>query len=136
MILSWLQESVGAILALVLPTFNQVNKSYLKKIAVRFLIVNVVYAIIKLTVDHSDDPNGWFNSATVFYYTTAILLFFSAWEINDRLILRYQRKAKDSLLGSREYQAIIGWTLAFMVPITALCYYLGIFNCFPAMQNS
>ena len=128
MILGWLQGVVDSILAVVLATFNIVNKAYLKKIGVRFLIVNVVYAIIKLTVDHSDDPKGWLDPASVFYYASAIFLFFATWEFNDRIIARYQRKAKDSLLGSREYQAIIGWTLVFMIPISALCYYLGIFH--------
>lgn len=111
-----------------LATFKQVNKAYLKKIGIRFLIVNVVYAIIKMTVDHSDDPKGWLDTGALFYYTTAIMLFFSTWEVNDRLIARYQGKSSHQVIGSKEYQAIIGLTMAFMIPITALCYYLGIFH--------
>ena len=32
----------------------EMNKRGLKKIAVRFLIVNVVYLLIKLTIEHDD----------------------------------------------------------------------------------
>ncbi len=101
------------------------NKRGLKKIGVRFLIVNIVYFLIKLTIDHDDKVPNLFGGQALFYYSSAIVLFFGTWEINDRFINRYQQRK--GALSPKDYSAIIGWTLVIMTPITALYYYIGVF---------
>ncbi|MDC8002723.1 histidine kinase [Aureisphaera galaxeae] len=102
------------------------KKKGLQKIAVRFLIVNVVYFLIKLTIDHGGKAPNLFSGQAVFYYSSAIVLFFSTWEINDRLIKKYQERR--GALSPKDYTAIIGWTMAIMTPLAALYYYIGIFH--------
>ncbi|WP_461302366.1 sensor histidine kinase [Aureisphaera sp.] len=102
------------------------KKKRIQKTAVRFLIVNIVYFLVKLTIEHDNEEPDFFHPESLFYYSSAIVLFFSTWEINDWLINKYQHKK--GVLLPRDYSAIIGWTLAISTPLTALYYYVGIFH--------
>ncbi len=104
---------------------NYFTKKGLRKFFFRWMVVNVVYLMIKATVEHEGegfldfvDPTG------IFYYVTAFLFFMVTWEYNDRLIYE-QLKAggldlKNSLL-------IFGKTMLLLVPMTTLIYYLALF---------
>jgi len=50
------------------------------------------------------------------------------WEVNDLLIKRQLQVHENKILGSRSNLLIIGGTLALMLPLSAIIYYLGIFE--------
>lgn len=103
------------------------RKAYIKKIGLRFLVINVVYFLIKLTIDH-DDSEPFVDSPAVFYYITAFFLFMLTWEVNDWLI---RRRQKFKLLNTHEVigsMKIALLTLSIVMPVSALIYYLGIFE--------
>ena len=53
------------------------------------MVVNVVYLLIKASIDHDGKTLGSFLEPTpIFYYLTAFLFFMISWEYNDYLILK------------------------------------------------
>ena len=102
------------------------KRKALKKFGFRLLIVNLVFFLVKFTVDHGDEEADLLVGGALFYYCSAFFLILFSWEINDWLIKR-QLGSKGGLdiPGSVK---IMGWSMAFIVPMSALIYYLGIFE--------
>ena len=58
-----------------------------QKFFLRWMVVNVVYLMIKASVEHGKGGLGSLLEPTaIFYYVTAFLFFMVTWEYNDRLI--------------------------------------------------
>ncbi|MEO1012998.1 MAG: histidine kinase, partial [Bacteroidota bacterium] len=91
----------------------------------RWMLVNVVFLLIKTTIEHKDgELHEFFAPETLFYYFTAFLFFIITWELNDWLIKKEREKGKLNLRNSLK---IFGQTMAFLIPFTALVYYLALF---------
>ncbi|AUP79852.1 sensor histidine kinase [Flavivirga eckloniae] len=107
-----------------------IKTAQIKKIGFRFLVINIIFLLIKLTVNtkekhlNGEDPIN----EPVFYYVSAIIFFLLTWEINDWLI---KRKNKDVLKSNMSFYNsldVLVKTLAIMLPFMALSYYLAIFE--------
>lgn len=103
------------------------SKKRIRVLALRFLVVNVVFFSVKLTIDH-DDSNGFFGTDSLYYYLTAFFLLMTTWEVNDWLIRRARSRAPMGSLGVKEVWAVLGISLLIMAPIVGLVYYLGSFE--------
>jgi two-component system LytT family sensor kinase len=103
------------------------NYRLLRKLAIRFFLITVVFVCIKLTVN-SEYESGFFSITNLFYYSTSFFFFIITWELNEWLIKVHLRK--NMLIGLDWYSGmrILGLTLAFVTPIFALVYYLAIFR--------
>ncbi len=101
------------------------NKSYLKKLGLRVLVINIVFLAIKVFVDK--DPDAPFiNNTTLFYYFSAFTLFMVTWETNDWLIRRKgKRKQQNDLIFNIK---IFLLTQLVVLAVAATIYYLGIFE--------
>ncbi|MGY3795103.1 sensor histidine kinase [uncultured Aquimarina sp.] len=102
------------------------KKTTLKKLGIRFIIINVVYFLIKLTIVH-DEKDSIFDAPGVFYYSSAFFLFMLAWESNDWLVRRQQSKNGGGLDIKQGIQILL-INLAICLPVSALIYYLAIFQ--------
>ena len=101
------------------------SKSYLKKLGLRFLVINIVFLTIKLFVEK--DPNdSYLNNTTIFYYLSTFVLFMATWEINDYLIKKSKERSFKNELWSNVL--IFGITISFVLTLAAIIYYLGIFQ--------
>ncbi len=101
------------------------KKKAVKKFLFRWMVVNVVFFLVKFTMEHDDNAiQGFFSPTSIFYYVTAFFLFMLTWELNDWFLEKQKTKGglyfKSSLL-------IIGKNMALVIPATALVYYLGLF---------
>ena len=89
------------------------------------MVVNVVFFLIKTTMDHEDRSlTNFFNPTSLFYYSTAFLFFMVTWEFNDWLIKRERSRGKLNLKNSLR---IFAQTMALLLPLSALIYYLALF---------
>ena len=89
------------------------------------MVVNVVFLLIKTTMDHEDRSlSNFFNPTSLFYYSTAFLFFMVTWEFNDWLIKRQRLHGKLNLKNSLK---IFGQTMALLAPLSAGIYYLALF---------
>ncbi len=104
------------------------NIKRIKNLAFRFFLVNVVYFTVKLTMDHGEEGVEWFSPTGTFYYITAFILLMGTWEVNDGFIRRFQSKSISGFIQGREHFQIMGLTLALIIPLSAIIYYLGIFQ--------
>lgn len=104
-----------------------ISKAYIKKFTFRFIIINVVYFLIKSTIDHSGEVTG-FDATSLFYYLTAFFLFIFAWETNDWLIRKEVTSNQGKSLDLNNGMKIIAINMAIFIPIAALLYYLAIFE--------
>ena len=82
---------------------NFFTKKGIRKFFLRWMVVNVVYLLIKASIDHDGKGMGSFLEPTpIFYYVTAFLFFMISWEYNDYLIYKQLKKGgltlKNSLL--------------------------------------
>ncbi|MEP3383453.1 MAG: hypothetical protein ABJN84_02720, partial [Flavobacteriaceae bacterium] len=101
------------------------TKKGIYKFLFRLLVINVVFFVIKLTMEPNDDlTEGFFSPTSIFYYCSAFLLFMFTWESNDWLLDKQRLKGGLYLKSSLK---IIGKNLAMIVPLTVLVYYLGLF---------
>ncbi|WP_158259063.1 sensor histidine kinase [Flagellimonas meridianipacifica] len=101
------------------------TKKGLRKFFFRWMVVNVVYLMIKATVERDNDDFEQFISPTaVFYYVTAFLFFMVTWEYNDRLISKQMRLGGLNLKNSL---VIFAKTMLLLVPMTTIIYYLALF---------
>ncbi len=105
-----------------------ISKTYIKKFLVRFLIVNLIYFLVKLTIDHDDDDGVFFDATGMFYYFSAFFLLMLAWEINDWWIRRELNTDVGKTLDMSNGLKILGINLLIILPIAALLYYLAIFE--------
>ncbi len=103
-----------------------ITKQTIKKYGFRFLVVNVIYVMVKLTLEHKE-TFFTFNSTAVFYYLSAFFLIFYTWGINDWLIDKYAYIAGQPSLTYRLGVKILIFSMLFCVPVVALVYYIGIF---------
>ncbi|MEM9364294.1 MAG: hypothetical protein AAGA43_16755, partial [Bacteroidota bacterium] len=101
------------------------KKTRVRKFLLRWMVVNVVYLLIKASVDHDGKGFSSFLEPTpIFYYVTAFLFFMVAWEYNDRLIYR---QLKHSGLNLKNSLTIFVKTMLVLVPLTTVIYYLALF---------
>ncbi len=99
----------------------------LKKIGIRLLVINVVYFLVKLTIER-EQANDFFDSGEIFYYATTFLLFTLTWEVNDWLIQRQKTSNLVKSLNVLGSIRILMVTLFILAPISALAYYIGVFE--------
>ncbi|WP_109098609.1 sensor histidine kinase [Aquimarina sp. AU58] len=104
-----------------------ISKAYIKKFTFRFIVINVVYFLIKSTIDHSGDVTE-FDATSLFYYLTAFFLFIFTWETNDWLIRREVKSNEGKSLDLNNGMKIIAINMAIFIPIAASLYYLAIFE--------
>ncbi|TSE10721.1 hypothetical protein FOF46_03825 [Aquimarina algiphila] len=104
-----------------------ISKNYMKKFTIRFLIVNLIYFLVKFTIDHDDDGSP-FDGPGIFYYCSAFFLLMLAWETNDWLIQRATKSKLGSSLDMHNGMKIIAVNMSIVVLVTALVYYLAIFE--------
>jgi len=96
-----------------------------KKFLLRWMVVNVVYLMIKATVEHEEGEFSTLLEPTaIFYYVTAFLFFMVTWEFNDWLI---EKKIKEEGLNLKNSMVIYGKTMLLLVPMTVVIYYLALF---------
>jgi len=101
------------------------SKKAIKKFLFRWMVVNVVFALIKLTVEHEEGGLlTFFTPTSLFYYSTAFLFFMVTWEHNDWLIKKQLRKGK---LNIRNSVTIFLKTMALLIPLSVVIYYLALF---------
>jgi sensor histidine kinase YesM len=101
------------------------TKGYLKKLGVRFLVVNIVFLIILLFIDNGF-TNGLINIKRGFYYISSFVLFISIWETNDYLI----RKAKKKKIVNELFihGKILLITVLVLIVISGSIYYVWLFE--------
>ncbi len=101
----------------------------IKKIGYRILVINIVFLLIKLTVN--DKENGFNDdpiNEPIFYYVSAMIFFLFTWEVNDWLIKKNSQSTLKSNISFTNSLEILVKTLAIVLPIIALIYYLAIFE--------
>jgi len=103
-----------------------IKKATIQKLGIRILIINVVYLLIKLTIVHEENDT-MFDAPAIFYYCSAFFLFMLAWESNDWLVKRQQSKNGGGLDLAKGLNILL-INLAICLPISALVYYLAIFQ--------
>ncbi|SNY94663.1 Histidine kinase [Flagellimonas pacifica] len=101
------------------------KKKASKKFLFRLTVINVVFFLVKITMERDDDGvQGFFSATSIFYYVSAFILFMLTWELNDWFLKKQRAKGgldfKSSLL-------IIGKNMTLVAPVAALVYYLGLF---------
>lgn len=101
------------------------KKTRLSKFLFRLLVINTVFFLVKITMEHDDDVvQGFFSPTSIFYYVTAFVLFMLTWEVNDWLLKKQRTKGG---LYFKSSMVIMGKTMALVAPVTAFVYYLGLF---------
>lgn len=96
-----------------------------QKFFLRWMVVNVVYLMIKASVEHGKGGlKGFLEPTPIFYYVTAFLFFMVTWEYNDRLI---QKQLQAGGLTLKNSLVIFGKTMLLLVPMTTIIYYLALF---------
>lgn len=104
-----------------------ISIAYIKKIAVRFVVITIVFLLVKLTIDH-DEMEPTVDYTAIFYYFSAFTLFMLTWEINDWLMRREKKSVVIASVNISSSIRILLITMAIVLPIAALIYYVGIFH--------
>jgi hypothetical protein len=100
-------------------------KSWWRKFGYRFLIVNVIFFCVKLTIDPESKPfDPLFSATSVYYYLSSFLLFMFTWEVNDWYLAK--QKERGGLDWSSSLR-IMTYNLGMAGGLAALYYYLGLF---------
>lgn len=102
------------------------NNLIVRKFFFRFVLINIVFFCIKLTIDGNDDTDSY-GISTLFYYCTSFLFFFMTWEINEWLIKLYLKKDIMNGLDWIYGMKILGFTMLIVTPVFAVVYYLALF---------
>lgn len=96
-----------------------------KALLLRFLLANVVFLSVKLTMDYENNLwEGFWSSTAAFYYFSANFLFLTCWEINDIYLRRQQLSPEITV---RSSLGIAGKTMAWVLVFTLLIYYAGLY---------
>ncbi len=107
-----------------------IKTTRLKKIGYRLLIINIIFLLIKFTVN--DEENGLQGEdpicEPIFYYVSAIIFFLFTWEINDWLIKKNNKNVVKSNMDFSKGVIVLVKTLLIVLPFVALTYYLAIFE--------
>ncbi|MEM0932407.1 MAG: histidine kinase [Bacteroidota bacterium] len=89
------------------------------------MVVNIVFLLIKASVDHDGKGfGGFFEPTSIFYYITAFMFFMISWEYNDYLIYK---QLKSGGLNLKSSLLIFAKTMLVLVPLTTMVYYLALF---------
>jgi len=101
------------------------KKKKVQKFLFRWLVVNVVFFLVKATMESEyKELNGLFSSPTIYYYCTTFFLFMVTWESNDWLIAKQLQKGGLDLKSSFQ---ILMKSMAVLMPFSALFYYLALY---------
>lgn len=104
---------------------NFFSKQALRKFFFRWMVINLVYLMIKATVEHEDwGFSNFVDPTSIFYYTTAFMFFMVTWEYNDRLI---NKQLESGGLNLKNSLVIFMKTMLLLVPLTTIIYYLALF---------
>ena len=101
------------------------TKASISKFVFRLLIINVVFFTVKWTMDHDDQD--FLNPASLFYYSSAFILFMLAWESNDWFVRRATSNLEDKGLDLSTSLRILIKNMLLLLPAAAIVYYVGIF---------
>lgn len=101
------------------------KKKGVQKFLLRWMVINVVYILIKATIEHNGQGfTSFLEPTAIFYYTTAFLFFMITWELNDYLI---KKQLKSGGLNLKNSLWIFVKTMLVLMPLTSLIYYLALF---------
>ncbi len=101
------------------------KKKRVYKFLFRLTVINVVFFLVKITMEPDNDKaHTFFNPTSIFYYVTAFILFMVTWELNDWFLEKQRAKGG---LDFKSSLVIIGKNMALLAPVAALVYYLGLF---------
>lgn len=101
------------------------KRKSVNKFLFRWLVVTVVFLLVKVTMEHEDEVmHSVFSPQTIYYYTTAFFLFMVTWEYNDWLTLR---QLKNGGLDLRNSLQILAKSMAVLLPFSVLFYYLALY---------
>lgn len=101
------------------------KKKTVQKFLFRWLVVNVVFLLVKLTMEHEDEIlHEAFSLQTIYYYCTAFFLFMVTWEYNDWLV---KKQLKNGGLDLKSNLQILAKSMAFLLPFSMLVYYLALY---------
>lgn len=103
------------------------SKKRLQALALRFLVVNVIFFSVKASMAH-EEGDGFFGYESLFYYVTAFLLVMTTWELNDWLLGRAKGNSLRGFVTFSESWRVLAITLLLMTPLVALVYYIGVFQ--------
>ncbi|WP_160114504.1 sensor histidine kinase [Aquimarina sp. AU474] len=84
--------------------------------------------MVKLTIDHGDQEELFFDRTGIFYYFSAFFLFMLTWETNDWLIRREVKSNANDSLDLSNGLKVLGINMLIILPVTALLYYVAIFK--------
>jgi len=101
------------------------SKGYLKKLGLRFLVINIVFLFIILFID-GGFSTALINSKRGFYYISSFVLFMSIWETNDYLIRKVKKKQIANELFIHGIILII--TVLVLIVISGIIYYVWLFE--------
>ncbi|MGX1928419.1 sensor histidine kinase [Flagellimonas sp. 2504JD4-2] len=101
------------------------KKKRVYKFLFRLAVINVVFFLVKITMEPDEDKaHTFFNPTSIFYYVTAFILFMVTWELNDWFLEKQRSKGG---LDFKSSLVIIVKNMALLAPVAALVYYLGLF---------
>lgn len=101
------------------------KKKTVQKFLFRWLVVNVVFFLVKVTMEGENQVlHSMFSSTTIYYYCTTFFLFMVTWEFNDWLI---KKQLKNGGLDLKNSFQILAKSMAVLVPFSALFYYLALY---------
>jgi len=102
-----------------------IKKKRIHKFLFRWLVVTVVFLLVKVTMEHEEETmHSFLSTQVIYYYCTAFFLFMVTWEYNDWLILK---QLKNGGLDLRNSLQILFKTMAFLLPLSLLVYYLALY---------
>lgn len=102
-----------------------IKKKRIRKFLFRWLVVTVVFLLVKVTMEHEEvAAHSLFSAQVIYYYCTAFFLFMVTWEYNDWLIIK---QLKNGGLDLRKSLRILFKTMAFLVPLSVLVYYVALY---------
>lgn len=94
-----------------------------KKFGFRFVIIVVVFLLVKLTIDHDDDgKEDTFEFVSIVYFLSAFFLFMVIWEASDWLIRKHQQQ--NNTMYFKDSLRILGTNIAIAIPFIAITYYI------------
>lgn len=93
------------------------------KFLFRWLVVNVIFFLVKITMER-EGSNGYsfFNSEDIYYYCTTFFLIMVTWEHNDWLL---RRELKIGGLDLKSNLRILGLSLAVLLFFSTIFYYVA-----------
>lgn len=101
------------------------KKKKLYKFLFRWLVINVVFFLVKATMEHKyQEFHGFFTAPNLYYYCTTFFLFMVTWEYNDWLI---GKQFKNGGLDLKNSFQILAKSMAVLFPFSVLFYYLALY---------